>query len=1820
MTEPLDPVAAGDAGHLASREDRDGRASAPSWRQRLTSRRRGPTTTALLLGAIVACGFYLRTVGIDWDAGHHLHPDERFLTDVASSLAMPNDLLHYLDTDTSPLNPRNQGKAFFSYGTWPITIARVMADAAGPLGLGMTDFGSVYIVGRYMSGVLDLLTVLFVFGLGAVLYDRRVGLLAALFTAFTAFHIQQSHFFTVDAALTCFVMWTLFGLALAVRRRTWWPLALAGAGLGMALGSKVTVWLLVPIAVLTIVAAELRQSRAETADADTDARPPHPMGRAAAKVALLGVVSYAALRFAQPDMWAGPGWPNVVGNSARFTEVTAGNWHPPKLWFDLQAALPDALEKYLLPDPRWMDSMARIKGQVTGFGMDWPPNHQWWGRKGYLFPWRNMVLWGMGPALGLAAWGAWLAAGVAIWRGRRRHLLPWLWVSVYFGYTGIQWAKTMRYALPIYPALAVLAAWGLVAWLDAARRAPADGAPDPAPVPDRSRRWAAFVFDRRVAVAATAVVALGTVVWGTMFSRLYTRHHSRIAGSHWIYHNLPTAVGVRIADDPAGLYPGPWLPALAPGDLRTVDGVRWPLDAAFTGPMRLHLPDESWQQHLTGGSFGARPDLWTPRRGDATDVASLPRLTVDAVRLAYAQADAASSRTVRVVLSQGAALRPGGAPERAIAQGRAEVRVGPGEAALEVPLDAPLSLHLGQEVYVWVAVDGGPITCRPARMAYETSWDDIVPEGMYGYAGYDDATTDWVDGLFGVTNLEMYGEDYPDWLDQTLDQLSRVDYWVSSSNRVYGAVAQLPMRYPATIAFYENVLFGETLGWRHRASVQSFPSLGPLRVNDQGAEEAFHVYDHPQVDVFERPTPFDAEALRAYLAPITATRRWSFPPVSPNPIVRFADALFGRIPVDRAAPAGATVDGGAARTRTVDAVLLDPARLAEQRAGGTWRDRFDVDGVLNRYPVLGVVAWYLVLALLGLAAFPLVAVALPRLPDRGWSLARTAGLLATSYGAWLAASTGVARHGRGLLVVAAVGVALLSTAVARWAGFEVRAWLREHRGRVATIEAVFLALFVVFLAIRMGNPDLWHISKGGEKPMDFAYLNATLRSVRFPPYDPWFAGSKLNYYYFGFVFVGALIQLTGIVPWVAYNLAIPTLAALTGTGVCGVVIGLADRLAVRAAVGRAAGVIAAGMTVLMGNLYQAPWLAARLAEAAPPIGHAGLRSAMLRVEAVPILGQFVQMLRGAYAFATDPGARNLFPLDWWYWNASRAIPSVSGDVQPITEFPFFTFLYADLHAHMMAMPIAVLACGLALGWATPGRPASFRQPWVAPEPVVRLSLGALAIGALWPTNTWDYPTYGLVAAGAIAIGAYARSRRFDVLWFGRVAATGGALLALSLALFLPYHRAYVTPYSEFQAWHGFRTPASAYLTVHGIFLCAIASWAALALADHLARRAERDALAWRLALALGVAVVAAVVAWQWSLRSFQADLPPDVPRPELATPLLVAVLMAVGLVLALHGAARPAERLLGWLLFVGALLTGFVEYVVLSGDIGRMNTVFKFYIHVWILWSIAGGAALAALLDRAGGGESGRPSLPRSGAAALAAAATLVLVSSGMLYTVTAARAKILDRFPADRSIGDERAAALRRPGLSGIDYMAHAAYVEYGADDQPAVLDLRADLEGIRWLLESVDGTPTILEGTWPINYHWGSRFSIYTGLPTVIGWDWHQKQQKAAIVDDPVGNRLNDVRTIYETTDDALANHLLDRYGVELVIVGQLERMRYDAAGLAKFERWAEQGAVEAVFANDQLTIYRRPLPESPAALPDAARSPAGARGGPGRAVRPA
>jgi uncharacterized membrane protein len=139
---------------------------------------------------------------------------------------------------------------------------------------------------------------------------------------------------------------------------------------------------------------------------------------------------------------------------------------------------------------------------------------------------------------------------------------------------------------------------------------------------------------------------------------------------------------------------------------------------------------------------------------------------------------------------------------------------------------------------------------------------------------------------------------------------------------------------------------------------------------------------------------------------------------------------------------------------------------------------------------------------------------------------------------------------------------------------------------------------------------------------------------------------------------------------------------------------------------------------------------------------------------------------------------------------------------------------------------------------------------------------------------------------------------------------------------------------------------------------------------------------------------------------------------------------------------------------------------------------------------------------------------------------------------------------------------------------------------DAKGDIDLAADYEGIRWLLGNVEGSPIILEGLTP-TYHWGSRVSIYTGLPSVVGWEWHQQQQRWGYRQ-AVDQRIRDVNRIYRTIDPSEALRLMRQYGVRYVYVGQLERLYYPGNGLGKFDG-ALSEEMDKVFESPQVAIYR-------------------------------
>ena len=135
---------------------------------------------------------------------------------------------------------------------------------------------------------------------------------------------------------------------------------------------------------------------------------------------------------------------------------------------------------------------------------------------------------------------------------------------------------------------------------------------------------------------------------------------------------------------------------------------------------------------------------------------------------------------------------------------------------------------------------------------------------------------------------------------------------------------------------------------------------------------------------------------------------------------------------------------------------------------------------------------------------------------------------------------------------------------------------------------------------------------------------------------------------------------------------------------------------------------------------------------------------------------------------------------------------------------------------------------------------------------------------------------------------------------------------------------------------------------------------------------------------------------------------------------------------------------------------------------------------------------------------------------------------------------------------------------LDGMTYMAYSSYSFNSMD-----MDLVADYNAIRWMQDNVIGSPVIVEAN-TVEYHWGSRYTIYTGLPGVVGWNWHQRQQRSTVPSEWVTDRVAAIGEFYNTTEIDQAEQFLNKYDVEYIVVGQLERANYKNEGIAKFKRY--------------------------------------------------
>ncbi|NMC45331.1 MAG: phospholipid carrier-dependent glycosyltransferase [Chloroflexi bacterium] len=1702
-----------------------------------------PLMQGLLLLLIVLLSGFLRFRGLDWDDDYHLHPDERFLTLVETDLTSVHSLKEYFDTATSTLNPHNTGHTFYVYGTFPIFLVRYVAEW-----LDQTGYSQVYLVGRAFSAVFDLGIIVLVYLIARRLFHKsEIGLLSALLYGLATLPIQQSHFFTVDTFTNFFITAAIYVVICIfqadavfqerekdiLRSKDFWNHILFGAMVGLAAASKISAAVSAVLLPLAIVLRDYNDLK----------RSPAHRSRAFWKIMAAALSFCIVFRVFQPYAFQGPGFFGI------------------------------------LPNPKWLDNLRELSVLSSG-DTYYPPSLQW-ARRPLDFAWQNLLLWGFGLASGIPALLGVLGMGCKILKGDwKPYFIIWIWIILYGGWQSLVWNPTMRYLLFIYPMLAISAAWlvgNVVRFLLTNRK----------------------VLKTILAGLLLAAVLVGSTAWAFSFSEIYTRPVTRVAATEWIYKHVEGPINLLVSGVDEDFSQPLSYPHYV--DITTEDPLLFHFRTEQSGALQsitiekiqnhsesyndqvvlvklyeqdgdaLTLLDstqialDSWDEYGQISAqlipFGAMATLQNGKEyilqieptGQATALRlsgfitsniavdsetitqtifeCAPALsTIDGYSVQFTPFETgllegveffrildwdASHQEQQILVTVSSADDPLAESTQARLVADFSHKQDFRGSSYQVQFDQPLVLTAGKKYTLTLQLmhPGGDIAIYGSKRLNESTWDDGLPLYMFGMDPFNTGNGVYYSDL----NLELYYDDNEAKLQCFYTSLEEADYIYITSNRQWGSTTQIPERFPLTITYYRALLgcpleqdlqdcyrdaqpgmFSGQLGFELIRVFQSEPGIAGYTINTQYAEEAFTVYDHPKVLIFKKTADFSMENVRAILGSVDLSK-----------VINLTPAQASKTPGD---------------------LSFSATQEEIQTGGGTWSELFSRDSILNRNQWLGLIFWYMMLLLVGVVVYPTTRLIFKGLKDRGYAFSRLLGLLLLAVIVWILGSLSIAVER--WLITLVFFVILAANGWLYWRERHlIHAELKAQKKYILQVELVFLGFFVFFLLIRLGNPDLWHEYKGGEKPMDFAYFNAIIKSTIFPPYDPWYAGGYINYYYFGSLIVGIFTKWLGIVPSVAYNFALISFFAFTGSAAFG--IGWNFQSMRKPKTGEKkkqfspllTGLIFAGAVLLIGNLGTIQMLMNGFKQVAI---NNGLSSGG------GLFYTIAQWLKGV-ALVIKGAKFTYYPGDW-YWIPSRTIPG-----EAITEFPYFTFLYGDPHAHLYAYPLTLLALGFFLAIVLKQEKDDQQPAW---QWLFQLLGGGLLVGVLSVTNTWDYPVYLLLGILAIIYEHFRRKRVYESVFpqFSQPYKQGISCVisvlffaASSYLFYLPYHNSYGAGYTSVQAWQGTHTPISSLITHWGIFLFFIISWLVIKTRAWLADTPItflKKLKPYRIFVCGGILLLLVVIV----LLLLQG-----VSIAIIMVPLSVWVFL-----LLLDDTLPLRERVILLFELAGSAMLLMVEVIVLSGDVGRMNTVFKFYLQAWTFLGLSATFCFVDLFPRVSlEGLSAWKKVWRGFA--------IMLLVCGLMYPLVASLDKITDRISGDVPLT-----------LDGMDYMQSSVYWQDGV-----TMDLEQDYRAIMWMQENIPASPVIVEGHVSL-YQWGNRYSIYTGLPAVIGWDWHQRQQKQILPANYVTDRLDDVEDFYNTTDITAALNFLHQYDVQYIVVGQLENIIYGQDGLAKFSEY--------------------------------------------------
>jgi len=880
-----------------------------------------------------------------------------------------------------------------------------------------------------------------------------------------------------------------------------------------------------------------------------------------------------------------------------------------------------------------------------------------------------------------------------------------------------------------------------------------------------------------------------------------------------------------------------------------------------------------------------------------------------------------------------------------------------------------------------------------------------------------------------------------------------------------------------------------------------------------------------------------------------------------------------------------------------------------------------------------VLGWWLWITLAGVAVFPLCMRLLSGLPDKGYTLSRTVGMMLVTFVFWLMASYGFLDNSVGSIILSWAIVLVLSLLIyVRFGNLrDIVAWWRENKVVFIATEILFFGLFFAWVLFRAHQNQILFT----EKPMELAFMSAVQRSSSFPPNDPWMAGYAISYYYKGYVMSAMLSMLTGITSHIGFNLTIASQFALTGLTAFGVVYNMVRSRAFERieqfrnssasrGVAISIGLIGTLLMVLVGN-FQGILIEAPYQSESMPQGYFEFWGTQERAN----FGE------GEYEQDTD-GILMDNPADWsswWWFRASRVLTDYNLDntlppnwhAQPIDEFPAFSFILADNHPHVLALPFAVMLIGMMLNIVL-----TVRQP-----NGYEILLYGLSAGGLLFLNTWDGPIYIVGLVGAEALRRLIRYDKgfLDFEDWVQLVRLGVILLAILIIAYLPF-------------LIGFRSQAGGILPnllhptlfrrfflMFGVFVIIIPVF----LMIEAWRGSVYKEQNWKLGLSIGALMVIGLLVIMLTLTAMSAISPviqqyvqgfltewggwgevlPLLVRRRIeygltGLLLLIGVILVISRLFPIVGKRQkdvdginvtyPSATGVALLLIgMGLMLTAIPEFFYLKDNFStRINTIFKFYYQAWAVWSIAGAYAIYSIIGDSRiprvalpvhaifggiitigilGGlmysvfgiyhrswiESGRNSTPanRIYVPPQEWENPMRLVSDGMTVT----EGTILF---SDGNLNENPQTFIIQAGQAGVVSVVEESVIimpRLTLDGGSSMIN-DDDFAVVSCLSDLVDGDNAVVAEAVrdAYNAQYG-RVGALTGIPIVLGWENHERQWRGSTYPEVAGTRGEDMDKLFTAVDMEVVVDIINQYDINYILFGSTERSQYGSAGEEKF-----------------------------------------------------